>query len=152
MTDAPYSVLFSIGYAQRSLDELVSLLSTHHVERLVDVRELPRSRRPGFSKGPLSAALAARDIEYVHLRSAGNPFRSHSGSSVEVLARYAEHLDAHPEILTELEAAVRGRRAALLCLEADVTDCHRGVLLDRLSRRTERLVCSTSDSSVPQHL
>ncbi len=67
--------LFTIGYEGRSLTEFVQLLVKNAITRVIDVRELPLSRRRGFSKTSLTEALAAHDIEYVHLRKAGNPYR-----------------------------------------------------------------------------
>lgn len=126
---------FSVGYEGRSVEELVALLAEAGVQRIVDVRELPLSRRKGFSKTPLREALATRGIDYVHLRAAGNPFRDKTLVLEESLARYAAHLDGHPEILDEVEGALADRPAALLCLERDVKGCHRSVIVDRLLRR-----------------
>jgi uncharacterized protein (DUF488 family) len=117
----------------------VRALSEAGVRRVVDVRALPASRRKGFSKTPLREALGQDGIEYVHVRSAGNPFRSEPGGSEAILTRYGQYLDARPEILIELEQAIAGGSAALLCLERDVRSCHRGVLIDRLRRRTPEL-------------
>ncbi|MBA3393051.1 MAG: DUF488 domain-containing protein [Deltaproteobacteria bacterium] len=56
------------------------MLSAHRIDRVIDVRDLPLSRRRGFSKTPLATALTAHGIEYVHLRQAGNPFRREKDS------------------------------------------------------------------------
>lgn len=128
-------MIFTIGYERRSLAEFIDTLASARVNRVIDVRELPISRRKGFSKKQLSAALSERDIEYVHLRAAGNPFRALKADIETCLRHYAGHVDAHPEVLDELRAAVEGRRAALLCVERDVTQCHRGVLVAQFARR-----------------
>jgi len=125
-----------IGYEGRTLPELLAALTAAGVTRLVDVRERPSSRKPGFSKASLDRELGARGIEYVHCRAAGNPFRHAEGSWTEL---YREHLAAHPEILDALEALVRGRRAALLCFEAERAECHRGQLLAGLAARNPGL-------------
>jgi uncharacterized protein (DUF488 family) len=65
--------LYTVGYQGRSLAELLDSLSRAEVQRVVDVRELPLSRKPGFSKTALAAALAERGIEYVHVKPLGNP-------------------------------------------------------------------------------
>jgi uncharacterized protein (DUF488 family) len=129
---------FTIGYEGRSLHELLGLLQAAGVERVLDVRALPLSRRRGFSKTPLSTALAAEGIEYVHLRAAGNPYRDLKADITTCLARYAQHLDAHPEVLVEIEAAISGRKTALICVEGDVRCCHRSVIVDRLQVRNPR--------------
>jgi uncharacterized protein (DUF488 family) len=132
---------FTVGYEGRTLPEFVEILQEAGVERVVDVRALPLSRRKGFSKTPLSQALSESGIEYVHVRVAGNPFRDQKSDIETCLALYAEHLDAHPEVVVEVERVIEGHRAALLCVEGDVHCCHRSVLMDRLlARDPKRLV------------
>lgn len=129
--------LFTIGYEGRALDELIAALAAHRVDRVIDVRELPLSRRRGFSKTPLAAALAAAGIEYVHLRQAGNPYRrlKDTVDRGELLARYRVHLRGARTVVPEVAEAVRGHRAALLCYEADPATCHRSLLAPRIARR-----------------
>jgi uncharacterized protein (DUF488 family) len=124
--------IYTVGYERRELDEFVALLGAAGIGRVVDVRELPLSRRRGFSKTPLAAVLADADIEYVHLRSAGNPFRH---AKVNVLGLYKAYLRRSPETVDEVIAATTGRRTALLCLERDPTMCHRGVLAEAIEKR-----------------
>jgi uncharacterized protein (DUF488 family) len=128
-------LVFTIGYAGKSLDELVTPLLEAGVDRVVDVRAVPISRKKGFSKKGLNEALGRAGIEYVHLRSAGNPYRDIKDDSQRCLALFGAHLDASPTVLDELQAAIEGHRAALLCVEADAHDCHRSVIADRLRRR-----------------
>jgi len=54
--------IFTIGYEGKSLDQFVAELRRNRISRVIDVRELPLSRRKGFSKTPLTAALAAAGI------------------------------------------------------------------------------------------
>jgi uncharacterized protein (DUF488 family) len=122
------TALFTVGYEGRALDELLAVLADAKVDRLIDIRQLPLSRRRGFSKTPLSEALRGAGIEYVHLRAAGNPFRKEP----DALAQYREHLPR--EAVTEVAAAAKGHRAALLCYEADVTTCHRSILAPRVAK------------------
>jgi uncharacterized protein (DUF488 family) len=104
------------------------------VATVIDVRELPWSRRAEFSKKALADRLAREGIRYVHVRAARNPRanRKSGASSEEILARYREHLARTPGVLDEILAVAAGRPAALLCFEADVTQCHRSVLLEQL--------------------
>jgi len=60
--------IFTIGYEGTTMDEFLAALKAAGVERLIDVRALPLSRRPGFSKSPLRAALEEVGIKYVHLK------------------------------------------------------------------------------------
>jgi len=129
------AVTFTIGYAGKTVAQFVATLLEAGVDRVVDVRALPLSRRKGFSKTALGIALAEKGIEYVHLRSAGNPYRDKKHDIKRCLALYAEHLDDHPSVLEEVDAVLAEHRAALLCVEAQPHECHRGVLADRLSER-----------------
>ena len=126
---------FTIGYEGRSLDEFVDILLEAGVERVVDVRELPLSRKRGFSKTVLSEALASHGIDYVHVRTAGNPHRSLRHDIKRCLAAYRSYLRENPRAVEDVMDALRGTRAALLCVEHEANACHRSVLASRLARR-----------------
>ena len=102
------SQLFTVGYEGRQLDELIAVLQSAEVDTVIDIRELPLSRRRGFSKTPLGHALREAGIEYVHLRVAGNPYRRED----DALAKYAAHVNASSAVVTEVAETARGRRAA----------------------------------------
>lgn len=127
--------MFTVGYERRELGELVALLAAHRIERVIDVRALPLSRRRGFSKTPLGAALAEAGIEYVHLRIAGNPYRDQRADVKRCLGNYRAHLRRSPEVVDAVLDAVTGRRAALLCVERDAGVCHRSVIGEELGAR-----------------
>ena len=110
---------------------------------LVDVRDSPWSRKPGFSKSALERALLAAGIEYVHAGFAGNPkeIRESARSPEDCLRRYGRHLDKKPGILDELSRLIAdlhrdNKRACLTCLERDPAECHRGILASRWQERT----------------
>jgi len=123
------TALFTVGYEGRQLDEVLAALAAAKVDRLIDIRALPLSRRRGFSKTPLGEAARAAGIEYLHLRAAGNPFRK----DPDPIGQYRTHLPA--ATIATVADAVRGHRAALLCYEADVATCHRGVLAPRVAKQ-----------------
>jgi uncharacterized protein (DUF488 family) len=124
-----------IGYQGRTIDEVIERLRSASIATLIDVRELPWSRRAEFAQKRLAERLTQEGIRYVHLRSAGNPRenRKSGAASEEILARYREHLARTPIALDEILAEARSEPAALLCYEADVRECHRSVLLEALS-------------------
>lgn len=127
--------LYTVGYQGKSLDQFVALLRQQGVTRVIDVRALPLSRRRGFSKTPLREALASAEIDYVHLRQAGNPFRAQRADVSECLRLYEGHLESNPDVVTLVEEAAAGHRAALLCMEADPTCCHRSLIARRVRAR-----------------
>ncbi len=134
--------LFTLGYEKLSVGEFIELLRAAGIDVLVDVRDSPWSRKPGFSRKPLERALAAAGIEYIHAKFAGNPkhLRESAKSPEVALARYGRHLDENPAILDEFSALVaelhgRGERVCITCLERDPKDCHRGILASRWRER-----------------
>jgi uncharacterized protein (DUF488 family) len=136
--------LFTIGYERRTPSELVDALLDAGVARVVDVRELPLSRRPGFSKQPLSNALAAAGIEYEHVRGLGNPKEHRElykrGDLEGGRNGFRTHLDNGSRgALLELAASINGKPTCLLCLEEHVEMCHRAVIVEALREEVPRL-------------
>jgi uncharacterized protein (DUF488 family) len=128
--------LFTVGYAGKRLEDFLGALVGAGVQVVLDVRELPLSRSRGFSKTPLRKALSTVDIEYVHMREAGNPFRHLAADIDRCLTLYGQHLAREPGVIETVKRAIAGRRAALLCVEADAARCHRSVLAKKLNLRT----------------
>ena len=114
----------------------------HHVraagvERLIDVRELPISRRRGYAKSALGQAMASVGVEYVHIKALGNPkpFRDmYKAGKVEEGQRcYEKHLLGEQRAALEgLIPLLREKRCALMCVEHNPATCHRTVILDAL--------------------
>lgn len=107
------------------------------VERLIDVRELPISRRRGYAKSALGQAMADVGVEYVHIKALGNPkpFRDlyKAGNVDEGQRRYEEHLlGKQRDALEALVPLLQEKRCALMCVEHDPATCHRTVILDAL--------------------
>lgn len=136
--------LFTIGYEQRTQDELIRELRTAGVRRLVDVRELPLSRKRGFSKSALGEALAEAQIEYQHVRALGNPKpirELYWDGKVELgAARYREHLsNGSRSAVIDLAEALDSIQTCLMCVERDNAVCHRAVLVAELELVLDRL-------------
>ena len=127
--------IFTIGYEKATQPELIAALQAAGVERLIDVRAVPLSRRPGFSKNILARGLAEQGIDYVHLRALGTPPEGREAArkgKQDVLERvYAGQLEL-PEAMAQaaqmLELA-REKPSALLCFEREPGGCHRTLLL-----------------------
>ena len=126
--------LFTIGYEGATMDEFLTALREAGVERVIDVRALPLSRRPGFSKTPLSNALAEAGIDYVHLKALGTPAdgraAARAGRQAELERIYAGQLEL-PEAMVaaeEMKRLATEKPSALLCFERDPQECHRTLL------------------------
>ena len=135
--------IFTIGYEATTMGEFVSALQQAGVERVIDVRALPLSRRPGFSKSPLRAALAEAGIDYVHLKALGTPSEGRSaaraGRHQDLERIYAAQLEL-PEAIVQAEQMrelASEMPSALLCYERDPAGCHRSLLLSAAARDAE---------------
>lgn len=130
-------VLFTIGYEGKTIDSFLSLLTEHSVTVLVDVRELPLSRKVGFSKTQLHEVLAGRGIEYVPMRSLGSPrelryqLRDH-GDYASFFGGYQEYLSQQRDSLDTLVNLLGKRALCLMCYEADPAKCHRSAIASAL--------------------
>ena len=130
--------LMTIGYEGLSLDQFSRLLRLGGIETLVDVRELPLSRKPGFSKSALSAAVASYGLSYVHAAPLGCPrdirhdYRA-DGDWARYTRRFADYMDTQGGAVAELAERVQGERCCLLCFEADPNFCHRSFVADRVA-------------------
>jgi uncharacterized protein (DUF488 family) len=129
--------LYTAGYEGRAIDEFLDALVQAGVGRLVDVRELPLSRRRGFSKTALRDALAEVGIDYVHVKPLGNPKpnreRYWSGDVVGGADTYRRHLhNGSYSALVDLSDSLDRETCCLLCFERDHAICHRDVIVDSL--------------------
>jgi uncharacterized protein (DUF488 family) len=135
--------LFTIGYEGATVPEFLAALQNAGVERVIDVRAIPNSRRPGFSKTPLRNALAEAGIDYVHLRALGTPAdgraAARAGRDEDLKRIYAGQLEM-PEAIAQsaqmLDLAAE-KASALLCYERDPAHCHRTLLIEAVAGDAE---------------
>jgi uncharacterized protein (DUF488 family) len=137
--------LFTIGYEGSTQPELIAALKAAGVERLIDVRALPLSRKPGFSKSTLKAGLEEAGISYVHLRALGTPAEGREaarrGRHEDLERIYAGQLDL-PEAMVaaeQLRELAIEKPSALLCFERDPSGCHRSLLIAAAAPDFERV-------------
>ena len=135
--------IYTIGYEATTVPDFLAALKQAGVERVIDVRALPLSRRPGFSKTPLRAALEDVGIEYVHLKALGTPAdgraAARAGRHADLERIYAGQLEL-PEAMAQgaqmLDLAAE-KPSALLCFEREPAHCHRTLLLDAVAQGAE---------------
>jgi uncharacterized protein (DUF488 family) len=133
--------VWTIGYERLLPLELVAELEAAGVQRVIDVRYRPQSRRPGMSKTRLGELLADHRMAYEHRRALGTPpdlrWLFHAGRLSEAAPAYAAHLErtAPGELDALANELPRAPRTALMCLEEDPATCHRRVLTDALRAR-----------------
>ena len=128
--------IFTIGYEATTMAEFVAALQRAGVERVIDVRALPLSRRPGFSKNILAASLRDHGIDYVHLKHLGTPKAGRDAAKKGDVATLEAVYDVQiglPEAQAEaarMRALAAEKPSALLCFERDPGHCHRTLLLN----------------------
>jgi len=138
--------LFTIGYEGRTADELPGSVAASGITTVVDVRDLPLSRKRGFSKTALASLLAGSGVRYVHERRLGNPkpLRDHvkaGGDWGWFARRFRERLGGAGDALDQVLGIMqRGEVVCLLCYEADASRCHRSLVADALAERAHGLV------------
>ena len=137
--------VWTIGYERLVPDALVAELQAAGVERVIDVRYRPQSRRAGMSKTRLGQRLAEAGIAYEHRRALGTPpdlrWLYKHNRVAEGADGFRRHVEEHEAAALDLLASeiAAGPRTALLCLEADPAVCHRRVLVESLGRRVRGL-------------
>ena len=130
--------ILTIGYQQATQAAVLSALREAGVEVLADVRARPLSRKPGFSKTALKAAVEEAGMAYRHFRDVGTPPEGREAArrgDRETLAQvYAGQLEL-PEALAamaELRALALEKRTCLLCYCREADKCHRSLLIKAL--------------------
>lgn len=125
--------VFTIGYEGLDIDAFMSLLTEHGIDTIVDVRELPLSRKPGFSKKSLASLLSLSGREYVHMVELGCPklvrdrYRE-DGNWKQYTEGFLKHLKTQNDAIVDLSALAASANCALLCYEADSNFCHRSMV------------------------
>ena len=130
--------IISLGYERRSVDELLEILYMHKVTKLLDVREVPISRKKGFSKKSLTLSLMQVGIKYKHIKAAGNPHRKENdlGHGMQL---YSSYLHKNPEVIEQVLDEISDSGVAVFCYERSHLDCHRSVLLDSLVKTNNHI-------------
>jgi uncharacterized protein (DUF488 family) len=135
------NLLFTIGYEKARLVDVIAALRAAGVETLIDVRDRPQSRRPGFSKRQLEAGLAEAGIRYVGLRALGTPPEGREANHKRQWARFWSIVDAKlataeaEHALHEAGAIAAASLTCLLCYCGNPHTCHRSRIADILAAR-----------------
>jgi uncharacterized protein (DUF488 family) len=136
-------VVFTIGHSTRAIAAFIRVLKAHGIQRVIDVRTLPRSRHnPQFSRGRLSAALHNSRIHYRHLPGLGGLRRARPNSTNTAWRNasfrgYADYMQTSEfaDSLDRCIALAKHECVVLMCAEAVPWRCHRSLIADALLAR-----------------
>lgn len=132
--------IFTIGHSNHPIEKFLEILRAHRVERVLDVRRFPASRKwPHFNAESLARSLPAEAVQYIGLPELGGrrkprPDSPHTAWRLEAFRGYADFMDT-PDFSAGLEGVMalsREKRSALLCAEALPWRCHRSLIADTL--------------------
>lgn len=146
--------LLTIGYEGCTIAGVLQALRAAKVGLLIDVRAMPRSRKPGFSKRQLAAGLDAAGIAYVHLQGLGTPKAGRDAVRAghpDIMRRvFREHMRSDRALveLAQAKTLVGERRACLLCFERDPACCHRSIVAEMIVAETGQAVSNLLSAPV----
>ena len=137
---AQNTALFTIGYEGRNLEEFAGRLKDFGVETLVDVRDIPLSRKKGFSKTPLSQYLQEVGIEYIHLKQLGSPKDlrgkvKEDGDYKYFYQEYSDYIQTQKPSIETLYQIAANNSACIMCYERNPYICHRLVVAEEIKKR-----------------
>lgn len=157
----PVHPVFTIGHSTRSIDEFIALLNAHHIDRIIDVRRFPGSKRyPQFGSESLGLVLTNMGIGYRHAPELGGRRTPTYGSRHDAwrsasFRAYADHMESpvFQQGLEQLIDAASTARGAIMCAEAVPWRCHRQLISDALvARGIEVLHILTASRADPHAL
>ncbi len=131
--------LYTIGYQERNLGDFICELKTFGISVLIDVREIPVSRKRGFSKTCLSQYLEENDIQYIHLRDLGSPkplrekLRS-DGDYSNFFKEYQKYIKSQVGLIEYLHQMVSDNICCLMCYEKISKTCHRSIVANEVKK------------------
>lgn len=129
--------MFTVGYEGREVDEFVSLLKQYNITRLIDVREIPISRKKGFSKSALKEKLENENIEYVHIKTLGSPgdIRKKLRTDMDYdyfFRSYTKHLQNNFNAIKIAYDYVLSGINCVMCFERLPDKCHRLIVANAI--------------------
>jgi len=133
-------IIYTIGYEGKTVSNFIDILQKHGIKLLVDVREIPLSRKDGFSKTKLKEMLDKVGIEYVSFKELGAPkdlrheLRDKSIRFEEFKRLYKDYLNKHLDAIKRLENLAKSKPTAIMCYEKDWRVCHRSIIAEYLKR------------------
>jgi uncharacterized protein (DUF488 family) len=155
----PEGAIFTLGHSTLPIERFMAVLQAYGIERLVDIRTIPRSRHnPQFNDTALAKSLTAQHLEYAHIQALGGLRRArkdspNAGWRNGSFRGYADYMQTEEfqDALEELIHMSCQKRVAIMCAEAVPWRCHRSLVADALWVRGVPVVEILSESSYRMH-
>ncbi len=143
MNKREIKTIYTIGHSTRSIEEFVDLLKANKIEKLIDIRSFPGSRKyPQFNKENLESSIPKYDIQYEHMVNLGGRRKVQKNSKNnrwlnESFRGYADYMETSQfeSAAHKLEHKAINQRTAIMCSEAVWWRCHRSMISDYLKAR-----------------
>lgn len=137
--------VYLTGYEGETLGEFLSKVKTNNIQVLIDVREIPLSRKRGFSKTALSEALAEEGIAYYHLGCLGSPTEirnqlKNTNDYPRFFREYRKYIKNQTEEIKTLTGLLNGHISLLMCYEKESDLCHRSIIASELQQNQKNLM------------
>lgn len=130
--------LFTIGYENKSLEDFVGKLTQFGISTVIDVREIPLSRKRGFSKTKLREYLEQFDIKYIHFKELGSPKQLRKKLYADTdydyfFDEYRNYLKTKIETVKSLYwETIIHEVSCLMCMEQEALFCHRKIVAEEI--------------------
>ena len=155
----PEGAIFTLGHSTLPIKRFMAVLQIYGIERLVDIRTIPRSRHnPQFNDTALAKSLRAQHLEYMHMQALGGLRHArkdspNTGWRNESFRGYADYMQTEEfqDALEELIHLSGQKRVAIMCAEAVPWRCHRSLVADALWVRGIPVVEILSESGYRMH-
>ena len=133
-------ILYTIGYEGRGIEDFVGRLKEFGVTRLIDVREIPLSRKKGFSKTALGQRLNEENIEYVHYKALGSPSEIRHKLKADwdynhFFEAFSAYLAGKMDVIEEVYTYLSDGINCLMCFERMPEQCHRSCVARKIKER-----------------
>jgi len=130
--------LLTVGYEGLAINEFIGKLKQFHISWLIDVREIPLSRKPGFSKKSLQERLNSENIQYVHIKALGSPSpirnKLKQDSDYDYFFKaYGQYLKKNSKAIKEVYELIDKGKTCLMCFEHFPDKCHRSAIANTIN-------------------
>jgi len=140
------SHLYLTGYEKETIDQFIDKLEHVGITTVIDIREIPLSRKNGFSKANLSELLARKGIHYLHVPELGSPYsirnklKNNTIDYLEFFTMYRRYIKTKNSTLHHvIDILKHNGTSCLLCYERNSDLCHRSIVASELLKKNQRL-------------